>query len=43
MKYLIDNCAPGGGFLLDTSGSMEGVKYENLTAMFETAHSYGKK
>jgi uroporphyrinogen-III decarboxylase len=43
MKYLIDTCAPGGGYLLDTSGTMEGVKYENLKAMFETARSYGKK
>jgi hypothetical protein len=43
MKYLIDNCASGGGYILDTSGSLEGVKYENLVAMFETAHTYGKK
>jgi hypothetical protein len=43
MKYLIDNCASGGGYILDTSGSMEGVKYENLVAMFETARAYGKR
>jgi hypothetical protein len=43
MKYLIDNCASGGGYILDTSGSMEGVKYENLVAMFETARTYGTK
>ncbi|AEF84025.1 conserved hypothetical protein [Treponema primitia ZAS-2] len=43
VKYLVDNCAAGGGFLLDTGGSMESVKYENLVAMFETARTYGKK
>jgi hypothetical protein len=43
MKYLIDNCASGGGYMLNTSGAMEGVQYENLVAMFETARTYGKK
>jgi uroporphyrinogen-III decarboxylase len=43
VKYLIDNCASGGGYILDTSGVMEGVKHENLVAMFETARAYGKK
>jgi hypothetical protein len=42
-KYLIDNCAAGGGFLLNSSGSIEKVKRENFEAMFETARTYGKK
>lgn len=41
-KYLIDNCASGGGFLLNSSGSIENAKRENYEAMFETARSYGK-
>jgi hypothetical protein len=43
VKYLVDTCAAGGGYLLDTGGSMESVKYENIVAMFDTARSYGKK
>jgi len=42
VKYLIDNCAAGGGFLLNSSGSIENAKRENYEAMFETARSYGK-
>jgi intein/homing endonuclease len=42
-KYLIDNCATGGGYLLNSSGSIEKVKRENFEAMFETARTYGKK
>lgn len=41
-KYLIDNCAAGGGFLLNSSGSIENAKRENYEAMFETARTYGK-
>jgi hypothetical protein len=43
MKWLIDNCAAGGGYLFDTSGSIEDAKRENLEAMFETARTYGAK
>jgi hypothetical protein len=42
-KYLIDNCASGGGYILSASAALEEVKYENLTAMFETGRTYGKK
>ena len=43
VKYLVDNCAAGGGFLLNSSGSIENAKRENYEAMFETARTYGKK
>ncbi|GHV79373.1 hypothetical protein AGMMS49944_11640 [Spirochaetia bacterium] len=43
VKYAIDNCMPGGGFMLNTSGAIEGGKRENIEAMFETARNYGKK
>jgi uroporphyrinogen-III decarboxylase len=43
VKYLVDNCAAGGGYLFDSSGTMEKVIRENVEAMFETARSYGKK
>ena len=43
VKYLIDNCASGGGFLLNSSGAIEDAKRENYEAMFETARYYGKK
>jgi hypothetical protein len=34
---------PGGGFMLNTSGAIEGGKRENIEALFETARNYGKK
>ena len=43
VKYLVDNCAAGGGFLLNSAGSIENVKRENYEAMFDTARTYGKK
>jgi hypothetical protein len=43
VKYLIDNCAGGGGYLLSGGASFEKVKRENFEAMFETARTYGKK
>jgi hypothetical protein len=43
VKYLIDNCAAGGGYMLSGSASFEKVKRENFEAMFETARTYGKK
>jgi hypothetical protein len=33
-KYLIDTCAPGGGYIFDFNGSLENVKMENLEALF---------
>jgi hypothetical protein len=42
VKYLIDNCAPGGGYMLASSGTIEVAKRENVEAMFETARTYGK-
>ena len=32
----------GGGYLFNTGGSMDNVKYENVTARFETTRSYGE-
>lgn len=43
VKYLVDNCAAGGGYLFNSSGSIEHVKRENVEAMFETARNYGRK
>ena len=43
VKYLIDNCASGGGYMLSGSASFEKVNRENFEAMFETARTYGKK
>ena len=43
VKYLIDNCASGGGYMLSGSASFEKVSRENFEAMFETARTYGKK
>jgi uroporphyrinogen-III decarboxylase len=39
-KYLIDTCAPGGGYIFDFNGSLENAKPENLDAMFETLETY---
>ncbi|MDR0376544.1 MAG: hypothetical protein LBH70_01995 [Spirochaetaceae bacterium] len=40
-KWLIDTCAPGGGFIMDTSTMVDNAKQENIDAMFETTLSYG--
>nr|MDD6336310.1 uroporphyrinogen decarboxylase family protein [bacterium] len=40
-RRLIDTCAPGGGFMLDTSCLVDDAKPENLMAMFETVERYG--
>lgn len=42
VKYLLDTCMPGGGYLFDFNGCMENCKPENLDAMFETLEKYGK-
>jgi len=42
VKRLIDVCAPGGGFIFETSCGMDNCKRENVEAMFETVKEYGK-
>jgi uroporphyrinogen-III decarboxylase len=40
-RRLIETCAPGGGYILSASASMEKGNMENLHAMFEAAKQYG--
>ena len=42
-KSLIDTCAPGGGYIFDTNGSIDNAKRENIEAMYDTVLTYGKK
>lgn len=42
-KKLLDICAPGGGYIFDCGGSVDGVKRENLEALRETVEKYGHK
>ncbi|MBR2328717.1 MAG: hypothetical protein IKA58_02400 [Clostridia bacterium] len=42
VKRLLDICAPGGGFIFETSSALSHVKRENVEAMFETVKEYGK-
>ena len=39
VKYLAENCAAGGGYILDASGTIDRAKRENIEAMFDTARS----
>jgi len=39
-KYLIDTCAPGGGYIFDLNGFAENAKRENLDVMFDTLEKY---
>jgi hypothetical protein len=41
VKRLIDVCAPGGGFIFETSCGLGNCKRENVEAMFETVREYG--
>ncbi|MBQ4369563.1 MAG: hypothetical protein II784_01035, partial [Oscillospiraceae bacterium] len=41
-KRMLDACAPGGGFIFQTTSSLTMAKRENVEAMFETVHEYGK-
>ncbi len=41
-KRLIDICAPGGGFIFETSCGLGNCKRENVEAMFQTVKEYGK-
>ena len=43
IKYLIDNCAAGGGYLMEAGACIENAPRENMEAVFETARTYGKK
>jgi uroporphyrinogen-III decarboxylase len=40
-RRLIETCAPGGGYILTGSASMNEGKADNLRAMMETAKEYG--
>ena len=42
-KRLIDICAPGGGFIFETSCGMDLAKPENVEAMIDTVRTYGRK
>jgi uroporphyrinogen-III decarboxylase len=41
MKRLFDACAPGGGFIFETSCGLGNCKRENVEAMFEEAKKLG--
>ena len=41
-KKMIDDCAPGGGFIFQTKASLTYEKKENVDALFETIREYGK-
>jgi uroporphyrinogen-III decarboxylase len=41
IKELIDTCAPGGGYMFETSAAFDDAPPENVEAMFETVKSYG--
>ena len=43
VKQLIDVCAPGGGYIVDTATMVDDAKPENMDAMFETVFTYGAK
>ena len=43
VKWLIDTCAPGGGFIMDTGTMVDDAKTENIQAMFEATAKYGKR
>lgn len=41
-KRMLDDCAPGGGFIMDCSIVMDDFKMENMEAMYQTTLDYGK-
>jgi len=41
VKRLMDDCAPGGGFIFETSCGLGNCKRENVEAMFEAAREFG--
>ena len=40
-KRLLDVCAPGGGFIFETSCGLGNCKRDNVEAMFETVREFG--
>ena len=40
-KRMIDDCAPGGGFIFHTKSALTYSKPENVEAMFQTVREYG--
>ena len=42
-KRLIDVCAPGGGYIFETSCGFDDAKPENVEAMVQTVKEYGKR
>jgi len=42
VKRLLDDCAPGGGFMFETGCGLGKCKRENVEVMFETVKEYGK-
>jgi uroporphyrinogen-III decarboxylase len=43
VKRLIDGCAPGGGFIFETSCGLDYAKPENVEALVDTVRTYGKR
>ncbi len=41
-KRLLDLCAPGGGYMMSNSISIDNAKPENLAAWYEAVEKYGK-
>jgi hypothetical protein len=41
VKELIDDCAPGGGFIFETAAGFDDAPPENVEAMFDTVKTYG--
>jgi uroporphyrinogen-III decarboxylase len=40
-RKLIEDCAPGGGYILGGGASIDTGKIENLKAMMDAAKEYG--
>ena len=40
-RWLIDTCAPGGGYILSMGVSVDKVNPENILAIVQTAKEYG--
>ena len=43
VKKCIDIGAPGGGYIFRTTSGIDFAKKENVEALFDTLHTYGKK
>lgn len=40
-KKLIDVCAPGGGYIMDSAASLDNAKAENIRMMIDFTKEYG--